>query len=468
MKKLMKFYIWQILIIFLAFFSMIAVSYYFASEIVRQHISALGAGSANSQVLVMVLVLCALGLILLGILSLIFIRTTKAKFQSDEESHQKSIFIARMSHEMRTPMNAIIGMTEIARSTDDERKIRYCLDQINDASRNLQGTINGVLGKSKIETGIIELSPSDFVVAEMLNRTVAILALDIAEKHQELVVNIGDKVPKAIICDMQLLTQVLTNLLSNAYKFTPSGGRILVSVEAVENRGKEHVLRFSVADNGIGMSDEQKTKFLDIPEESEPYRYGEAGLGLAICQDIIRRMGSIILAESKADKGTRFIFDLTVKEGRAVSDVKLKNAGQEAPGAELKITKFPGKNILLVEDIEINREIIIELLKDSEVKIDIAENGLEAVAMFSQDMSKYDLIFMDIQMPEMDGYAATAKIRAMNAVQARNVPIVAMTANVFKEDAEHCIKAGMNGHIAKPVNVAEVLLAMQEFIVMEN
>jgi CheY-like chemotaxis protein len=190
-----------------------------------------------------------------------------------------------------------------------------------------------------------------------------------------------------------------------------------------------------------------------------------SGLDLVISQSLVGKLGGKIWVESEPGEGTRFIFDINVTKGKAVPEVLDDVCAKPKP--ELVTTEFPGKRILLVEDMEINREIVIELLEGTGVTIDWAENGRDGVAMFSEDPDKYDLIFMDIQMPEMDGYTATARIREMDAVQARNIPIVAMTANVFKEDAEHCIKAGMNGHIAKPVDKEEVLLAMQEFFVMK-
>jgi len=414
------------------------------------------------QIYQMIIILSILSLVLIVMLGYIFVKFMYDKIRSDEKNNQKRLFVERISHELRTPVNAIIGMSDIAKNTDDIQKKAYCLSKINDASHYLSGIINEALDMSRIEAGDLEIDRTDFAVAELMDRAVAILGYDIAEKHQELTIHIGTQVPKAIISDMQLLTQVLTNLLGNAHKYTPSGGRISMSVEVAGHIGEELILRFSVTDNGAGISEEQISHLLDNTVYSSAKLFGSAGLGLPISQHIVSKLGGEIWAESESDEGTRFIFDIKVLAGKSVEEVNEERAGEKDIAL---ITKFPGKCILLVEDIEINREIVIELLRDTEVTIECAENGREAVAMFTDAPDKYDLIFMDIQMPEMDGYVATAKIREIDAVQARNIPIVAMTANVFKEDAEHCIKTGMNGHIGKPINKNEVLLAMQEFIV---
>ena len=413
----------------------------------------------------MVAVLSVLGFLLLGLLAYIFVKIMFEKIRSDEENAQKSFYVERISHELRTPINAIIAMSDIAKHSDEQKRI-YCLNKIHDASHYLSDIITNALDMSKIEAGDIELHWTDFCITELMNRVTAILGYDIAQKNQELNIHIGTHVPEAIIADLQILTQVLTNLLSNAHKNTPSGGRINMSVEVVSRKEEEIELRFSVADNSITkLTPEKITEILGVGVQNGSASYGGSGLDLVISQNLIAKLGGEIWVESEPGEGIRFIFDISIRAGKAVPEVSDVICTKAKP--ELITTKFPGKWILLVEDMEINREIVMELLYDTEVMIDCAENGREGVAMFSEDPDKYDLIFMDIQMPEMDGYVATAKIREMDAVQARHIPIVAMTANVFKEDAEHCIKAGMNGHIAKPIDKEEVLLAMQEFFVMK-
>jgi signal transduction histidine kinase/CheY-like chemotaxis protein len=437
---------------FLALLVLIAVSGKVAADFVTEE--------AGLVTFIFVLI----GIIDIAMISYLFYRLSQERINAEKISDHKSNYIMRLSHELRTPVNAIYGMTEIAKNTQDEKKIAYCLDRVDDAAKHILGVISDTLEMSTIETGELEVSTGDIVVAEILNRAIAVLGLDVAEKHQELVVHIGEEVPQAIVGDVQMLTQVITNLLSNAHESTPSGGRISVSVEAVEHNEHEHLLRFAVADNGIGTSEEQKAILLATGED-DSWRYSGTNLTLAITRHLIQKMGGKVWVETELAQGSRIIFDLWAREGQAVKAVILKNSHYKRDAEAMKDVKFPDKHILLVEDIEINREIVAGLLEDTEVAIDYAENGLEAVAMFSESIDKYDLIFMDIKMPQMDGYAATAKIRAMDAVQARNIPIIAMTANVFKEDAEHCINAGMNGHISKPIDRAEVLWAMQRFIV---
>lgn len=420
------------------------------------------------QVYQMALVLLFLGIALMCFLSYLLIRSADARMRSDEESRSKSNFLARMSHEMRTPMNAIIGMSEIAQKTDDNLRIQYCLEKISDASNHLLGVINDVLDMSKIEAGKLELSYTDFAIAEALNRAVAIVSFKLVEKKQELGIKIHADVPKAIISDMQRLTQVLTNLLSNANKFTPEGGMISITIDNLGERGGVYELRFEVADNGIGISAEQQASLFSSFEQADgsiSRKYGGTGLGLAISQNIINMMGGKIWIESELGEGARFIFVIDVRAGQVADEVELKSVDHAFAEADSGVSAFIGKCLLLAEDIEINREILTELLADTGVAIEYAENGKAAVEMFEASPDKYDLIFMDVHMPETDGYAATQQIRGLESVQARNIPIIAMTANVFREDIEKCLAVGMNAHIGKPINKEELLKVMREFMV---
>ncbi len=418
------------------------------------------------QVNQMGVVLVLLGIILMSGLCYMLMRTMNEKLRSDEENKEKSEFLARMSHEMRTPMNAIIGMTDIARKTEDPGRVQYCLGKISDASNHLLGVINDVLDMSKIEAGKMELSETDFVITEMLNRAIAIVGFKVEERHQELEVHIDSNVPEAIVADMQRLTQVLTNLLGNANKFTPDGGKVSVSVETKKHVDGKYILQFEVADNGIGISKSKQATLFRSFEQADgsiSRKYGGTGLGLAISQNIINMMGGEIWIDSEEGRGAKFIFTVPVKAGEASRQegLKLKKLGLMG---EEEDPQFLGKCILLAEDIEINQEIVMALLEDTKVRVECAGNGQEALDLFTAFPDRYDLIFMDIHMPEMDGYTATQKIRAMETVQARNIPIIAMTANVFQEDIERCLAAGMNSHVSKPLNKKEVLDAMKEFI----
>ncbi len=421
------------------------------------------------QVYQMAVVLIIMGFVLMCALSYLLMRSADARMRSDEESRSKSNFLARMSHEMRTPMNAIIGMSDIARKSDDSLRIRYCLDKISDASSHLLGVINDVLDMSKIEAGKLELSYTDFPLAEALNRAVAIVSFKLVEKKQELGIKIHPDVPRAIISDMQRLTQVITNLLSNANKFTHEGGMISISIDNLGERDGVYELRFEVADNGIGISPEQQTSLFTSFEQADgsiSRKFGGTGLGLAISQNIVNMMGGKIWIESELGEGARFIFVITARAGQTSESAELQTVyqGLAETGLELETPVFTGKHILLAEDIEINREILTDLLSDTGVTIDYAENGKAAVEAFASDPDKYDLIFMDVHMPEVDGYTATQQIRSLENVQARNIPIVAMTANVFREDIDKCLSVGMNAHVGKPISKYELLKVMQQFI----
>ncbi len=423
--------------------------------------------SYYEQVYQMGAVLLLLGTVSMVLLCYMLIRTMNAKLRADEESRGKSNFLARMSHEMRTPMNAVIGMTEIARKSEDPGKVQYCLEKISDASNHLLGVINDVLDMSKIEAGKMELAETDFLITEMINRAIAIIGLKVEEKQQELSICVDPGVPAAVIADMQRLTQVLTNLLGNASKFTPEGGKISVTVEAAECVGGKYILRFEVADSGIGISKAKQALLFHSFEQADgsiSRKYGGTGLGLAISQNIITMMGGEIWIDSEEGQGAKFIFTVPVKSGDASWQGKGKLSKTRYSGGDQEGPLFLGKCALLVEDIEINQEILTALLEDTGIKIEYAENGKRAVEMFSVSPDRYDLIFMDVQMPEMDGYTATRKIRELGTVQARNIPIIAMTANVFQEDIERCLAAGMNVHVGKPMNKEEILKVMHEYI----
>jgi CheY-like chemotaxis protein/two-component sensor histidine kinase len=416
------------------------------------------------------------------------------QMKADDENKSKSSFLARMSHEMRTPMNAIIGMTHIAQNSKDPARIRDCLGKIDDASTHLLGVINDVLDMSKIEAGKLELVNTDFNLYKMIDRVVDVVTFKIDEKRQHLIVNIEDTVPSHIYGDKQLLAQVITNLLTNANKFTPEGGTIKLKVRLLQTEEDKNmddcILQFTVKDNGIGISPEQQSKLFQPFEQADnsiSRKYGGTGLGLGISKRIVEMMGGSIIIESEEGKGSRFIF--TIKAGIADlhSDIEAEiakdslnnddSANQfDAANPDDSTNQydsvhqfdFSGKRILLTDDVAVNREIIITLLEDTHVEIDCAENGFEACDLFHRDPHRYDLIFMDIHMPEMDGYESAQCIRSMNHEKAQTVPIIAMTADVFREDVERMLHAGMNNHIGKPVEINEILLKMKKYIGLQK
>jgi signal transduction histidine kinase/CheY-like chemotaxis protein/HAMP domain-containing protein len=519
---------------------------------------------------------------------------TNAKTDAEAASRAKTEFLARMSHEMRTPMNAIIGMSSIGKSSDDAERKEYCLTRIGEASQHLLGIINDILDMSKIEAEKFEMSYAETDFEQMLQRVTNVINFRVQEKEQSLFINIGKDIPAYIIADEQRLTQVITNLLTNAVQFTPEGGSITLLAEKTAETAGVCTFCVEIKDTGIGISEEQQKRLFTAFEQADgsiSRRFGGTGLGLAISKRIIELMGGRMWVESELDKGSSFFFEfeaaksetetrvhsalgeyadlrvlvaadapeilelftsvltpLGVRCETAVSgefaleaagasaepfhiiffDLKLSDmAGIElarallAQGVKsalvlmtsdesgnlesdaraagissfLKKPLFPsglidcinacmepqerdardesapesidgifaGINILVAEDVDINREILDALLEPTELSIDFAFDGEEAVEKFTAP-NQYRLILMDIQMPKVDGFEATRRIRASGLPGADSIPIVAMTANVFREDVEKCLAAGMNDHLGKPVEMDKVVDTLSRYL----
>ncbi|MDR2892918.1 MAG: response regulator [Deltaproteobacteria bacterium] len=544
-----------------------------------------------------------------------------ARDKAEQSSRAKGDFLSRMSHEMRTPMNAIIGMTSIAKSSRDLEKKEYCLDKIDNASQHLLGVINDILDMSKIEANKFELSNAEFNFEKMLMRVVNVINFRIDEKKLTLIVKSDQNVPDYIISDEQHLAQVIANLLSNAVKFTPENGTITLEAKSLGEEDGLHKLLISVTDTGIGISPENQRKLFRSFEQADgsiSRKFGGTGLGLAISRSIVEMMGGTIWAKSELGKGAVFAFTVAVQKGQIVRhktqpDIDWKKLrvlvvddapevleyfenfaettglscamaanGFEAenlltregpgvfdmvfvdwqmPGMDgIELTRrikrlidgsmvvimisatqwneiegeatlagvdkflpkplfsslivncineclskvreaartgqpnqlsagpdqtgientpgagnsaentayapgcFSGYKVLLAEDIPINSEIVITLLEETGISIDCALNGQEAFDMFCADPAAYDLILMDIHMPEVDGYEATRRIRNLLDLDAETIPILAMTANVFREDIERCLAAGMNDHIGKPIDLDEMLRKLRKHL----
>ena len=379
----------------------------------------------------------------------------QAREEALSSTKAKSSFLANMSHEIRTPINAITGMATIARGTDDIEKIHDCLDKVDAASRQLLGVINDILDMSKIEADKMELASEPFELRTAFNNIKSIIGVRAAEKNQTLTLDIAPDVPRVAVGDDMRLSQILLNLLSNAVKFTPEGGDIAFSLRLLHTKDGTHTLESRVCDNGIGITKEQHGRLFRSFEQADKHTsklYGGSGLGLAISRSIARLMSGDITVESEPDKGSCFTVRFCLRAG---------SADMLAQAGEKQSYDFGGRTALLVEDIAINREIVMELLGEYAMSVDCAENGEEAVRLFLADPLRYDIIFMDLHMPVMDGYAATEAIRSSRAPRASEVPILAMTANAFSEDVARCRAAGMDDHIAKPVDV-ELLLQKVE------
>jgi CheY-like chemotaxis protein/two-component sensor histidine kinase len=381
-------------------------------------------------------------------------------------------------------MNAIIGMTAIAKSSSELEKKDYCLDRIKNASAHLLGIINDILDMSKIEANRFDLSYAEFDFEKMLARVAGVMEFKVQEKQQDFFVNCDDDVPEFIICDEQRLAQVIANLLSNAVKFTPNQGSIAVNVRKLEEKDRICAIQVEVSDTGIGISVEQQAQLFNSfvqADNSSSRKFGGAGLGLAISKRIVEMMGGKIWVESELGKGSAFKFYFQAERGLGpqksgatesapqpccLSAPARDDSEEQRSAEETKAAvdlRFEGKRILLAEDVELNREIVIALLEPYGLKINCAENGAQAVREFEEHPYSYDIIFMDVHMPEMDGYEATRRIRSLPIQRSKEIPIIAMTANVFAEDVEKCRIAGMNAHVGKPLDMERVMAVLIKY-----
>ena len=377
-------------------------------------------------------------------------------------SQSKSDFLANISHEIRTPLNAITGMANIAYRSENIEEIHSCLDRINAAGLQLLSIINDVLDMSKIEAGKIEMEEKTFDFLSMLHNVKSIIRPQAEQKELHFVIDLSPELPKVLIGDETRLSQVLINILSNAVKFTPEEGSVFFTVSS-ESSGKEGVERlcFAVRDTGIGISPETLPKLFSKFEQADASisrQFGGTGLGLAITKRIVEMMQGSIEVESVLNEGSCFTVHVLMHIG---------DAAMIAPSKSDEATQFNGifsqYHALLVDDIEINYEIVLAMLEDTGINIDVAQNGQRAVEIFESDPEKYDLIFMDIQMPIMDGYTATETIRALPHPKAKKIPILAMSANAFAEDIKRCMDCGMNDHISKPVDYLRLIDMIKKY-----
>jgi signal transduction histidine kinase len=387
-----------------------------------------------------------------------------AETEARNASRAKSEFISRMSQEIRSPLNAVLGMITIAADTNNIQAVKRYLEKADTASRYVLGVINDIIDMSKIEADKFELSYNEFNLKKALTDIVSVIRVRAEEKRQNLTLNVNENVPPLIISDELRLTQVISNLLANAVKFTPENGKVTLNVEKQDESGGEITLRFAVADSGIGISTEQQEQLFKSyiqADDSIEKNFDGTRLGLFISRRIVELMQGEIKVESELNKGAKFIFTIKAKKGSS-------NAEIGSPGRSNKTNNiFKKITILAVDDMEINKEILARYLDNTGISVDFAENGKLAVSMFQEYPDKYSLIFMDIHMPEMDGYEATRTIRGLEKELRKNtarIPIIAMTADVFKEDIEKCISAGMDDHISKPIVPKDIFVKFREYL----
>ncbi|MCL2628496.1 MAG: ATP-binding protein [Oscillospiraceae bacterium] len=386
--------------------------------------------------------------------------------QAKAANKAKSDFLSNMSHEMRTPLNAISGMTVIGKKAADIAEKDHALSKIGDASSHLLGLINDILDMAKIEADKLELMPTEYNFRNMLDKVLTIVNFRADEKNQTVNVNVDNNIPPFVIGDDNRIAQVIANLMSNSVKFTPNYGQISIDAEMIYASDEYLELQIEVKDNGIGIPASQLEKLFNAFEQVQggaSRDYGGTGLGLSISQRIVELMGGHIWVESETNKGTTIFF--TIQVGRSHRNLE-QNEDTQVVSEVGKVAhgEFEGKRILVVEDIEINREIIIALLEDTGVLIDTAENGQEALDIITFSPDKYDIILMDLQMPTMGGLEATKLIREMPERKRGRLPIVAMTANVFTDDVIACLEAGMDDHLSKPLDIDKVMEKLRRYL----
>jgi signal transduction histidine kinase/ActR/RegA family two-component response regulator len=377
--------------------------------------------------------------------------------KAQDASKAKSDFLSSMSHDIRTPINGIIGMTDIAmKHYDEPDKVLDCLRKISYSSDHLLSLINDVLDMSRVETGKTQAAHEPMNLFKSLGDCTTIIEGQLLSRDVEFITEYDINYPHIIGDDLHL-RQILINILGNSVKFTPDGGKIWLRVKQLSADSENVSYRFEIEDTGIGMSEEfMQHIFEPFSQEEGGSRtnYKGTGLGMAITKQLVTILGGDIEVKSKLNEGSFFAFDLTFGINADASD----------EGEEDTVAEISGLNILLVEDNELNLEIAQNILYEAGANVSTAENGLEAVDLLqNSEPNTFDIVLMDVMMPVMDGLTASREIRASHRADLKTIPIIAMTANAYREDIEKALDAGMNDHIAKPIDVSKLFKVISHY-----
>jgi signal transduction histidine kinase/ABC-type amino acid transport substrate-binding protein/HPt (histidine-containing phosphotransfer) domain-containing protein/DNA-binding NarL/FixJ family response regulator len=379
--------------------------------------------------------------------------------EAQAASQAKADFLANMSHEIRTPMNAIIGFSSLALKTELDQKQQDYIKKIEQSAKHLLGIINDILDFSKIEAGKLDIEQTDFELEKVMENVSNLVMEKTTAKGLKLVFDIDRQAPNFLIGDPLRLGQILINYSNNAVKFTEQG-EIVISVKVVEETERDVLMRFGVQDTGIGLTKEQMGKLFQSFQQADTSttrKYGGTGLGLAISKKLANLMGGDVGVESEPGQGSTFWF--TARLGRGVERVR-EEGDQDLSSLIGHLSSIKGAHILLVEDNEFNQQLALELLSDAGFKVELAENGLKSIEMLNK--TSYDIVLMDMQMPVMDGVTAAREIR--KDPRFKDLPIVAMTANVMASDVERCHAAGMNDHVGKPIDPKELFSRLLKWV----
>jgi len=393
--------------------------------------------------------------------------TLKAELMASEESNRaKTAFLSNMSHEIRTPINAVIGIDTLAlKDPDLKPETREQFQKIGASAKHLLGLINDVLDMSRIESGQMPLRHEVFSLDEVLDKVGSIIQSQCIDKGLTFEQEVHGDSSRHFMGDGMKLSQVLINILGNAVKFTPQGGKVsFITEEEPLDDGSVSSVRFTISDTGVGMDKEYIPKLFDAftqEDDTSTNRYGGSGLGMAITKNIVDMMGGTINVTSVKGEGTTFYLSMHFD----VADAEEADAAAGKGAAEELLATLEGRRVLFAEDVEINAEILADILALEGVESRHASNGREIVELFeASEPGHYDAILMDMRMPVMDGLEATRAIRGLDRYDAKKIPVIALTANAYEDDAKRCEEAGMNAHLLKPVDPDVLAATLARFI----